>query len=89
MNHTPPKQVFHGMDRTMAYYELVEGEGSEPHQHEYEHDLYVAKGKVQLNLNPIFKVLGPGDTVRFQAHAPHGFVALEPSVVITLHPKLD
>lgn len=52
------------------------------HKHYHEQVSYVAKGKLEFNLNGEKKVLTPGDSIYIDSDCVHGLVALEEGSVI-------
>ncbi|OGD22450.1 MAG: cupin [Candidatus Aminicenantes bacterium RBG_16_63_16] len=54
------------------------------HRHPHQQVSYALKGSFELEMDGIKEIIGAGDSFYVPSEAPHGVVALEPSVILDI-----
>lgn len=81
MGETQPAYTFESLDfpalerKMSAYYVEFDGDGRSSHRHQHpgEELLYVIDGQVTVTVGDAAHVLGPGDSMYFDASVPHEY----------------
>lgn len=82
-------EVFEGLEQKIVVqvFHLKEGEGVPPHEHKYPHDIFIAKGQVDVWIAFEYRRLTAPSQVSFPPGYKHSFIARTEATVLSIFEK--